>query len=596
MRQEGICYDRNGELVRLAGGSVYPVTVDWLKLHLTEVAAFQKYDARSEGWKYCNCSTDIAKTVASMSGLWDLPPLNGIMTCPTITPSGRIIEDHGYDQETGVYLHFPEGKTTWETVNQEPTADDVREAVRTLWEPFREFPFEESMHVGGYLSALLTSIVRPIIGNAPGILIESPSAGSGKTKLAQCLAVLAGSDGAVISKSADEEEMRKSLLAMVRMCSPCVIMDNISGTFRSDSLCAFLTSGMIVSRLLGANEIIQGRSTSMMVFTGNNPAVEGDLNRRIIRVKINPQMEKPYLRTFAFDPVEYVEEHRLKLVRAALTILKASINSGWRHTAGRLASFEKWSDVVRNAVMWLGVHGMTEDLDIEDPVATIEDSYTVDPETITLASLLEVWWLMFGPDGGTVAQGIAAAKLDEQYFSVLEEIAGHNKTINPRSLGKWIDAHEGRIVDKKKFVRKGVSHKVTVWAVKSDDKTVSEKGGLNGFGGLHHLKRLENVRETTSEKGGFDGFGGFPPNLHGEMSNYNNNYNTYIGGVANPLNTSNPPNRSNGQKRCDGCVNFTPNQVNPCSKPGTCPVDPEGKCVRMPDEGKECARFERITH
>ena len=134
--------------------------------------------------------------------------------------------------------------------------------------------------------------------------------------------------------------MRKRLLSLSRVCNPFIIFDNIDGDFESNSLSAYLTSERITDRILGASDMISGRTNTTVVITGNNPIVLGDLNRRLLRARINPACEKPSVRTFALDPVEYVQGHRQEMVRAALIILKASILGGFKHNKGRLASFE----------------------------------------------------------------------------------------------------------------------------------------------------------------------------------------------------------------------------------------------------------------
>jgi putative DNA primase/helicase len=96
-------------------------------------------------------------------------------------------------------------------------------------------------------------------------------------------------------------------------------------------------------------------------------------------------MEKPFLRTFETDPVEFVPTHRPEMVMAALMILKAALARGFRHNAGRLASFEVWSDFIRNAVVYVGKRGW---LDIADPVKSLEQSCEEDPETQKLSVLL----------------------------------------------------------------------------------------------------------------------------------------------------------------------------------------------------------------
>lgn len=466
MRLDGSIFDRGGELVRLAGGRTYPVTTEWLQLYLGGLARFEKFDKRSDDWREIDCPKELAQAILSLSGLWDLPRLVAVITAPIATPRGRIIETDGYDEETGLYLDLGDF-SGWKGVPEHPSDNVVRDAVDTLWYQVKDFPFKSPGDRGGCLAALLTATVRPALPTAPGTLIESPTAGSGKTLLARTTAQITGSDGEVMPKADTDEEMRKRLLALTRCNSPVIILDNISGAFASDTLCAFLTSEHITDRVLGSTTIISGRTNSMVILTGNNPQVQGDLNRRLVRVRIDPSCEKPFLRCFDFDPVEQVRSKRLDIVRSSLIILKASILSGFKHAGGRLASFEVWSDFIRNAVIWVGQRGW---LDVEDPVQSIETSYSTDPETQRLDALLSVWLKQFDSKGGTVAEAIRWARGDEkrpygnpELFSVLDDIAGERGVINPRRLGRWIEGRAGRIVAGRRFVRVGTRQGAVVW-------------------------------------------------------------------------------------------------------------------------------------
>lgn len=467
LRLDGSIFDRGGELVRLAGGRTYPVSPDWLQLHLGGLASFEKFDKRSEGYRQIDCPKEIAQGVLSMSGLWNLPRLNGVVTAPLITPNGRIIETDGYDEGTGLYLDLGDF-SDWKGIPEHPSENMVREAITALWYPVKDFPYKSSVDRGGCLATLLAAAVRPVLPTAPGTCIESPTPGSGKTRLAGTAAQIAGCTGEVIPMAETDEEMRKRLLALARTNTPAIILDNVSRAFGSDSLCAFLTSEYLSDRILGSTAIISGRTNSLVLLTGNNPVIVGDLNRRLIRIRIDPCCEKPYLRTFKIDPAEYARVKRLTLVGAALVILKASIQSGFKHDKGRLASFEIWSDFIRNAVIWVGRKGW---LDVEDPVLSIEQSYQCDPETRKLGTLLEVWAKQFGKTGKTVSEAIRYAKGDErkpfgnsELFSILDDIAGERGVINPRRLGRWIERHEGRIVAGQRFVRNGTRLNAVVWS------------------------------------------------------------------------------------------------------------------------------------
>ena len=57
--------------------------------------------------------------------------------------------------------------STWLSVPEHPSDDIVRDAIRCIWHPFKEFPFESPVDRGGCFAALLTITVRPLLPTAP---------------------------------------------------------------------------------------------------------------------------------------------------------------------------------------------------------------------------------------------------------------------------------------------------------------------------------------------------------------------------------------------------------------------------------------------
>ncbi len=103
---------------------------------------------------------------------------------------------------------------------------------------------------------------------------------------------------------------------------------------------------------------------------------------------------------------EWFDRSALALVRAALTRIQGYRNQGKPIAPDRTASYEDWSDSVRQAVLWAGRSGF---LDVADPCDAIDTSYEEDPETRKLAGLLECWHTLYGEKPKTVAEIIAEA-------------------------------------------------------------------------------------------------------------------------------------------------------------------------------------------
>lgn len=69
--------------------------------------------------------------------------------------------------------------------------------------------------------------------------------------------------------------------------------------------------------------------------------------------KIDAQVEQPELREFDFEPVTLVKERRPELVVAGLTVLLAYLQTGERVVAEPFGGFERWSQRVREPLIWL---------------------------------------------------------------------------------------------------------------------------------------------------------------------------------------------------------------------------------------------------
>ena len=66
-------------------------------------------------------------------------------------------------------------------------------------------------------------------------------------------------------------------------------------------------------------------------------------------------MERPEERVFDFDPVARVRTSRAEYVTAALTVLRAYIAASRPDLdLSPFGSFERWSGLVRSALVWLG--------------------------------------------------------------------------------------------------------------------------------------------------------------------------------------------------------------------------------------------------
>ncbi|MHC1789530.1 hypothetical protein [Solidesulfovibrio sp.] len=465
MRGDGALFERNGEIVRVTdSGSITPLSLAGVLLELDRLVRWQKPGKEGKVVP-CDCPRHVAEGVMALRGQWGLPKLHAVTTAPIYHPGvDRIIERDGYDAETGILLVCPD-LDDWPGVPVNPTQEEVKKALDTLLAPFRGFPLAGSLDQGVLLAAILTAMFRPAYPTAPGFLLTASTAGSGKSLLAKCLSHLAGCDvPAVMVGTEDDTEMRKRLVAVGRRGVAAIVLDNLNGHLDSDALCAWTTSEYLSDRVLGVSEEVMVRTGGLLLMTGNNLVLKGDLCRRVLTCHIETGMEAPWRRSFDLDPAQYCKENRLPMVAAGLTLIRYCLGRP-NPLTDRTASFEAWSDTIRRAVVCVGKDGLC---DVADPVLSIDAAYGEDPETSKLRELLTSWHNRFGKTPSTVAQAIAAGGADEILEAALEEIGGDGHSINARRLGRWIERNANRIVDGLRFERAGKVHGSASWRIRGE--------------------------------------------------------------------------------------------------------------------------------
>ena len=278
------------------------------------------------------------------------PRLRGISTTPTLYRN-----EPGYDPQSRLLLRFPEGQ--FPSVAMQPPKEAAAEALERLKWPLREFPFRHEASRSVVLSAVLSGIIRGELRTCPLHGFSAPIAGTGKTKLAEYVAaIVIGAMPNMISHSASDEEMEKRLFAILLRGCPLVSIDNVSEPLSGDALCAILTAPTYTGRILGASETATVDTRTLMLTTGNNLAVSGDLSRRTLLCRLDAESESPDRRHFEFDPVQDAKGDRYELVSDALTVLRSFDAAGRPLPAQHrpLGSFEEWDSLVRGALIWLG--------------------------------------------------------------------------------------------------------------------------------------------------------------------------------------------------------------------------------------------------
>ena len=462
-----------GKLVRIRNNQPVMLEVESLITFLDRHFEYHKLRMVEGNWvdQIGDTPVSIAKSILSQSENENLfPKLEAVITAPTLRCDGTVLEQAGYDSKSKLYLSLT---TSYEKIPETPSLETVKQALEVFWNPVTLFPFVNAVDRGVILAAMLTALVRTSLPTAPGVAIDAPVAGSGKTLLAQLIACLAsGKKASVLPPvSGNDEEVRKRMLSALMSSDLVLLWDNLNAPLGSASLDAALTSEAFQDRILGSSKIVSVPNRALFIFTGNNLQLVGDTCRRVLVARLDPQMERPDNRQFDFNPVEQVQSQRENLVVAGLTLIRGSLASGQQHGMGSTASFEDWDRLVRQTVCWIS----TFDNRFADPNAVIQQAFDHDPTTTTLRSLLESWETAVKGRSITTKDLIALAQSTDidadgyvkhshpELLAALETITESQGSINTRKLGNYLSQHKERRLGGRWLVEAGKSHGAMKW-------------------------------------------------------------------------------------------------------------------------------------
>jgi hypothetical protein len=393
----------------------------------------------------------VIRALLSMQNKRGLNLLDAVVTAPILRKDGSVIETLGYDAKSRIYIDLNE---SLRPIPKDLSIEQVSEALEILMYPFKDFAFCSHLDRSIILSALLTACLRPVLDTAPGFGFDAPVQGSGKSLLAACVGMLATGVAPTVwphTSSRDDEEVRKRIFTALRSGERAIIWDNVTGTFDSASLASALTSPNFTDRVLGKSESLTVPNRAIFMMTGNNLCLAGDMPRRILLCRINPETETPFNRSFDLNPLEYVQNHRQKMVRAALIIVTSWLDSmeyicDGAATKGKMASFELWDSLIRQPVAW--VNQCVAIGEYADPMDAVIKAQANDPEKEELSDLLIALREKFGDSPFLAKEVIAAFEFEENSISEALSLIGNGKCqSSPKSLGRVLTFRQDKIVN-----------------------------------------------------------------------------------------------------------------------------------------------------
>lgn len=428
-----------------------PAIVD----QLTRLVRWLRFDKKADDYVVVDCPERIAATLSSRAGSLRIPSLIGLVDTPTLTSAGEPLSTPGYDRTSGLYLAFAAG--AFPPIPPSPSRDDAIEALGMILDVIREFPFVSEADRAVVVAAILTALIRPSLRTAPLFAFIASKMGSGKSLLADIVALIAtGRPASVMTQGADENEDKKRMLPILAEGDGVAVIDNIERPFGSAALCSILTQTTWRDRVLGKSQTLSVPTTNTTwLATGNNVLFVGDITTRVLICELDPQCEHPEERKFDRNLYHLIAEHRAKLVIAGLTVLRAY------HLAGRpdqqlkvFGRFESWSDWVRSALVWLGM---------TDPCITRKRAEETDPVRNELRQLLAALESVFGNEPFRVAEVLTSD--DDGLREAISSILAAGSGTPAQRLGIFFQRIDRRPEGGRRLVRRATHGGSATWGI-----------------------------------------------------------------------------------------------------------------------------------
>jgi hypothetical protein len=214
VRTQTPIYVRHGQLVRIQWKEddtpfIEPLSEITLKGMLARAMNFVRLTMR--GAVHCSPPNAMVKDILTL-GRWPFPPLDSIIEFPVLRPDGTLLDTPGYDPVTRLY-YAPVETLQIPSISEHPTIEEIVKALALIDEVIGEFPYQDDASHANAIALLLTPIIRQSIGgHVPLALIDATRPGTGKSLLAETVALIAtGRKSAMMAAPYDDDEWRKRI-------------------------------------------------------------------------------------------------------------------------------------------------------------------------------------------------------------------------------------------------------------------------------------------------------------------------------------------------------------------------------------------------
>lgn len=308
------------------------------------------------------------RAVLARKGWEGMPRFAGIVGAPVLRSDGSLLQDEGYDEQTGLFLA---PKTRVDRVDEPPTAAQVETSKAWLLDEFLQgFPWVSDADRANYIGLLVTPILRPFLGDAlaPFGLVTATTPASGKTLLTAAIGLLYGQR--VLPWTDSDDELRKTITSVLTDSAPCVVFDNLveGSCIDSATLALLITVPTWSDRLLGRNTTAVVRNDRLWLATGNNLVVGADMASRTVLVRLDPRRPDPEARTdFALPNLDQwitAPANKAKILHHLLTLVAAWVADGHKRARGlTMRQFTPWAEAVGGFLEHHSIPGFLQNAD-----------------------------------------------------------------------------------------------------------------------------------------------------------------------------------------------------------------------------------------
>ena len=393
---------------------------------------------------------------------WRLPRLIGIVTSPVIRPDGTLLYLPGFDGATGLF-HFPKIRSGG--VPPKPTKKDVDEARKLLLLMLSGFPWVHDSDRAQYLALAFTPILRPSIQlPTPMGLITATTMGSGKSYLTYLFEELYGM-GTLPWPRDSGDELRKAITAkLTQSGSPVITFDNVDngGALKSPLLADLITKSYWEDRILGQTATVGAPNDRLWLATGNNLRTGGDMARRVLWVRLDPDCPDPdRRRDFEIGDFRvWLRANAPAVLRALLVIVVGWVQAGApKREDAQMGGFTEWTKALGGLLDWAEIPGFMDSRD-----AT---SIELDEEAGEWYTLLAHWYQMFETRPMSLREVLAEPDISEHL-----PLTNRNEKPVARQFGQWCSARMGRYYGEYRLVRHVGPKNTALWSVANFNEKV----------------------------------------------------------------------------------------------------------------------------